>query len=101
MSYLEMGFSSWTKAKDSPYRIRDALARVSGSERIDPWSDRAGPPMWIKNAWTLRFPALWGVNEPMNDSIGPGSSDLTEAPRNSNNHISQTRQGVQNHWRHL
>ena len=41
-----------------------------------------------------RFPALWGVNEPTNDSTGPGSSDQTEAPRNSNNHISQTRQGV-------
>jgi len=32
MSYLEIGFPSWTKAKDSPYRIRDCLARVSGSE---------------------------------------------------------------------
>ena len=90
----KLGFHLWTEAKDSPQPIRDALARPSGSERINPL-DRQGRSTDVDYyAWTLHFPALWGVNEPKNDSIGPGSSDLTEAPRNSNNHISQTRQGV-------
>ena len=90
MSYLEIGFPSWTKAKDSPYRIRDNLAyHVSGSELEWPL-DRQGRSTDVDYyAWTLRLPALWGINEPTNDSIGPGSSDQTEAPRNSNNHIGE------------
>ena len=94
MSYLEIGFPSWTKAKDSPYRIRDALARVLGTTATVPWIVRTGPHEVDYYAWTIRLPALWGANEPTNDSIGSRTTDQSEAPRNSNNHISQTRQGV-------
>ena len=90
----KLDFLLWTEARDRPLPIRDNLAHVSGSERINPL-DRQGRSTDVDYyAWTLRFSALWGVNEPTNDSIGPGSSDQTEAPRNSNNHISQSRQGV-------
>ena len=41
ITYLEIGFPSWTKAKDSPYRIRDALARVPGKYSVKPL-DRQG-----------------------------------------------------------
>ena len=102
VTYLEIGFPSWTKAKDSPYRIRDSLARATGSERINPL-DRQGRSTDVDYyAWTLRLPALWGVNEPTNDSIGPGSSDQTEAPRNSNNHIGENNINVSQfkHWHH-
>ena len=103
MSYLEIGFLPWTKARDRPYRFLDALARVSGIAATAPWSDRAGPLDVDYSAWTMCFPALWGVNEPTNDSIGPGSTDITEAPRNSNNHTGENNMNVIqfNHWHHL
>ena len=49
MSYWKLGYHLWYElrlgARSSP--IRDALARVSGTAATAPWSDRAGPPMWI------------------------------------------------------
>ena len=60
----KLDFHLWTEAKDSPQPIRDSLARATGSERINPL-DRQGRSTDVDYyAWTLRFPALWGVNEP-------------------------------------
>ena len=57
--------------------------------QVGPWIIRVGPPMWIIMPEHYVSPPFGGVNEPKNDSIGPGSSDQTKAPRNSNNHIGE------------
>ena len=89
VTYLEIGFPSVNRGQGSSstdsrlsspslrQARRQALERQGRSTDVDYY------------AWALRFPALWGVNEPTNDSIGPGSSDQTEAPRNSNNHTGE------------
>ena len=91
----KLDFRLWTEAKDSPQPIRDNLAHVSGSERINPL-DRQGRSTDVDYyAWTLRLPTLWGVSLVRQPTrMHSAETDITEAPRNRNNHISQTRQGV-------
>ena len=60
----KLDFRLWNEAKDSPQPIRDALARPSGSELEWPLDRQGRSTRSGLKCLNMRFPALWGVNEP-------------------------------------
>ena len=71
MSYWKLGYHLWYEPRLGARSslIRDCLARVSGSERIDPWIVRAGPPMWIKMPEHCVSPPYGVSMSPMTPSV--------------------------------